>query len=90
MRRTILSSFALSLCLAAGCVNQPSGRHSLRSDVEKLTTEAGREAEELADGVKQVAQKEADAVRRFSKDAVPDAEMLRDRSMQEYRDTVIP
>ena len=90
MRRYIFSSFALSLCLAAGCVNQPSGRHSLKADVEKLTTNAGREVDDLADDVKNVAKKEADAVRRFSKDAVPDAEMLRDRSMQEYRDTVIP
>jgi hypothetical protein len=90
MNRTIRLSFALSLGLAAGCVHQPSGRHSLREDVERLTSEARREADDLADGVKKVAKQEADAVRRFSKDAVPDAEMLRDRSMQEYRDTVVP
>lgn len=90
MRRIILTSLAFTTFLAQGCAHQPSGRRSLKGDVEKLTHDVGREVDEVADDVKRVAKNEAEAVRRFSKDAVPDAEMLRDRSMQEYRDTVVP
>lgn len=78
------------LIAVAGCASQHSGRRSLKDDVEKLGHNVERDVHEIAGDVKKAAKNEADAIKRFSKGAIPDSEMLKDRSIQEYRDNVVP